>query len=364
MLAQTYRPIRFKDIVGQREAVTVLQAVAKSPSVTPRVYILYGERGLGKTSLARIFARSLGCEQFYGEPCLSCESCISFSELGANYTEIDATLVGNADYMRQFRESLMYMVQDEYRVVTLDECHAASKESQGVLLSLFEEGPKNCFFLLCTTNLDKIKPEIRSRAVELSFLPVMEDDMRKFLERVCEREALVCDSKILDRIISVSSGHVRDAIMKLDLYQIIKDDEKFFALVKLPEEEIIDFFISIKERNREKAEGCIRALLSYPLAYVRRGFELFMFGVLRRCAEFPTQSFAEGYDRIVSLYGGVTLLDFLPVFSSDWFYSCFKNDLSFQGLSWYLYSTLSKQTESARSGYGDSDPGSRLRKKA
>ena len=360
-LADVYRPMRFKDVVGQKEVVTVLQAVAKNPQVAPRVYVLYGERGLGKTSVARIFARSLSCQSFTGEPCLACESCISFSELGMSYTEVDATQVVQND-LKQFKESLMYSSHEGYRVITLDECHAVRKDSQEVLLKLFEDGPKNCFFLLCTTNLDKIRPEIISRSLPLSFLPVREDDMRGFLERICEQEGIVCSSRILDQIILVSSGHVRDAVMKLDLYRIIKDEEQFFNLIKIPEREIIELFLAIKARDKAKTEEHIRALLAYPLAYIRKGFDTFLLGLLRSYSDTPMSFLAAEYDRVKDLYGSL-VLGFLPVFSSDWFYSCFKNDLSFQGLVWYLYATLFKQTDAARPSSSDSEPEGRFVKK-
>jgi DNA polymerase III subunit gamma/tau len=359
MFTDVYRPIRFKDVVGQREVVTVLQAVAKNPQLAPRVYILYGERGLGKTSLARIFARSLSCQSFSGEPCLTCESCKGFSGLGSEYT---ATQVGNAEYMRQFKDSLMYTRQEGYRVITLDECHAASKESQGVLLKLFEDGPKNCFFLLCTTNLDKIRPEIISRALPLSFLPIVDEDMKNFLVRICEREGIEYSAKLLDQIVMVSSGHVRDAVMKLDLYRIMKDEEKFFSLIRVPEREIIEMFLAIKERDRARVEEQVRALLSYPLAYIRKGFDTFLLGLLRRYSGTSMPFLTPEYDRVLSLYGDM-VLGFLPVFSSDWFYSCFKNDLSFQGLAWYLYATLSKQAEAVRRSPTESNPEGRFVKR-
>lgn len=341
-------------MVGQAEAVTVLQSVAKSPERAPRSYILYGQRGLGKTSLARILARSLSCESFRDEPCLACQSCFGFSEIGMNYTEVDAARAGNVDYVRKFVESLIYTPSDGYRVVCFDEIHAASPQAQGVLLKSMEDFPANIFFLFCTTSVDKVLPELRERAVEVMFSPVQETDMQRYLIKLCERESLAYDQEILDRIMQFAQGHVRDAVMKLDLYRLVGDREKFFKIVNLPERDILEVLIALRSGSRERYAESVKALAAYPLAHLRRGFDMVILNLLRRYSGAPLQYFLGEYEMVLSLYGD-EVLNFLPLFSSDWAYSCFRNDLSFNGLMWYLYSILAKKVEAMARRAGGTD---------
>lgn len=348
MFTYEHRPKRFSEVVGQQEAVTILQAVAKSPVRAPRAYVLHGPRGLGKTSLSRILARSLTCESFREEPCLACPSCVGFSETSMGYMELDSTQVGNVEYMRKFKEILQYSEQDGYRVICFDEIQAASSASQGVLLKLLEDGPRNCFFVLCTTAVDKLMPEIYSRVVPVMFSPVADDQMRAHLIRLCELEKLAYDNDILDWIIMFSLGHVRDATMKLDLYRQIGDKEKFHVLVRVPEKDILEILAAARTGSREVFTECVQALTVYPLAYLRRGFEMVILNLLRKYSGVNVRFFSDEYDKVLGLYGN-EVMSFLPLLSSDWVYSCFRNDLSFNGLMWYLYAMLAKKVEAAPS---------------
>lgn len=343
MLTHDYRPVRFEDIIGQPSPVKLMQSVVLSPAQSPRTYIFQGERGLGKTSLSRVFARALLCENRQnGDSCLSCESCLTFSDYGSGYQEYDSTQVGNVQFVRGLKDRLYYVENSRpYLVVVFDEVQAASPQAQNALLKLLEEGPKRIFFVLCTTDSDKIIDTIKSRCVSLSFSRVLDNDLSMFLHKVCEKEKIPDADEIVEKLVSFSFGHVRDALMQLDLYKQLGDKEKFLKLLHLPEKEIIDLFISIKKQDKDAFTNSMNNLLASPLAYLRKSFELFVLNAARTFSGHPVVAFSELYAEINLIYGQ-QIFEVLHILSQDWVYNCFKSDLSFQAFLWYLYTALTK----------------------
>ena len=125
MLTQKYRPKRFADVVGQQEAIKVLQSVVQSPEVAPRSYILYGVRGSGKTTCAKCFSRALVCQSSGNDACLICSNCKAYSDFSEASQQYDSTQVGNVAFMRQLKEHLYYSAVSptiKYRVIVFDEC--------------------------------------------------------------------------------------------------------------------------------------------------------------------------------------------------------------------------------------------------
>lgn len=343
MLTQFYRPTRFKDVIGQAEAVAVMKAVASRPETAPRAFIFQGERGLGKTSMSRVFARALLCtNKQYGDACLACESCIGFSDMGTSYQEYDSTQVGNVQFMRNLKDRLYYVENAEsYTVVVFDEIHTATVQAQNALLKLLEEGPRDTFFLMATTDVDKVIGTIRGRCVELSFVPVTDSEMRMHLESICKKENLDPNRDVIQSIVSFSFGHVRDALMKLDLYKQVGDPAEFLKLVNMPEKDIIELFLAISQQDKERFMHFMGSLLASPLAYLRKSFELFILNALRHYSGCQIASFPDKYEEVKMAFGQ-TLFELLNILSRDWVYNCFRSDLSFQSFLWYLYNAFTK----------------------
>lgn len=352
MFTQEYRPARFKDVIGQAEAVATMKAVVKNPETAPRSYIFQGERGLGKTTLSRVFSRALLCENPQdGDACLACPTCLSFADYGTSFQEYDATQVGKADFMRSVTNHLFYSSTgaEGYRVVVFDEIQAASPQAQAALLKILEEGPRDTFFLMATTDIDDVIPTVQSRSVQLAFFPLLDVEMKSFLIKVCERENMEPVSEVLDRIVSFSFGHVRDAMMKLDLYKLIGSPEEFVKLIYVPEKEIIEMFLAIKRQDRPAFLATVRVLASSPLAYLRKTFELFLLNSLRVFSGELVAAFPAEYAEFIKLYGAKAF-EILALMSKDWVYNCFKSDLAFQALVWYLYNTLGQAEKTPAEG--------------
>jgi DNA polymerase III subunit gamma/tau len=340
VLDQDYRPKRFSEIVGQGWAVTVLKAVVKSPNLATRSYILHGEYGTGKSSTARVFARALFCtNKINGDACLECDSCKSLSD-GVNYIEVDVTQVGNVDFIRKFKENLYYTsFGDGWRVVVFDEIQSAKKEAQDALLKLLEEAPKNTFFILNTTDIDRIQETIVDRSICLPFSTVSDSDITNLLQKIANSENLSVDREILDRIVMFSYGHVRSAVKKLNLYQQVGNREEFLGLLKMPEVDVVDIFLAIRRQDRVLFEEKLRSLLSNPLSYLRKTFELFALNSLREYSGCYEGTLADKYKELKSVYGEI-ILKFPAVLGQDWVYSCFRSDVGLQGFMWYLYNVF------------------------
>lgn len=342
MLTQTYRPKNFDRLVGQQEASIVMKSVANDPDTSPRTYIFHGPRGLGKTSMSRVFARTLLCQnKKEGDACLECKSCKDFSVFDSRYYEYDATHVGNVQFTRQLSEQLTYSQGEGYRIVVFDEIQAASNASQGALLKLFEEGPFNTFFVMATTDIEKVIDTIQSRSIVLPFYPVGDKELIEFLNKIAKVSNILDYEAVIPYIVMVSSGIVREALMKLDLYKQIGDKDKFLQLINMPEEDIIRLFLAITKRDKDSFAKYIQLLSSTPLAYLRKAFDNFILCSLKRFVGEPVFNATQLYDLVVEKYKD-KLFNILYILSSDWVYNTFKSDLSFQCFCWYLYYNLSK----------------------
>lgn len=343
MFTQTHRPRRFSEVIGQKETVAVMRAVVNDPETSPRVYVFQGGMGRGKTSIARVFARALHCENpQHGDACLACESCKSFSDFTPNYQEYDSTQVGNVSFFRQLKDHLNYATtSDGFRVIVFDEIHAAGAVAQNALLKLLEEGPRDTFFILCTTDVDKIISTIRSRSIEMTFTPVADNEIKTLLERICISEGISKNNEVIERIVAFSFGHVRDAVMKLDLYKQVGNDEEFLKLLHLPEATIIRLFLTIKDGAKEEFIGCIESLSGTPLAYLKKSFDICILNSLKVFSGVPVTAFSDGYAELNKLYG-TSIFNVLALMSKDWVANCFTSDLQFQALMWYMFYALGK----------------------
>ena len=215
-LYRTYRPGRLSEVVGQ-EHVTEPLARALTGNRIHHAYLLSGPRGCGKTSTARILARSLNCEQGpTPDPCGECQSCIDLAPNGPgslDVIELDAASHGGVDDTRELRERAMFApASSRYKVYIVDEAHMVSTAGFNALLKLVEEPPEHVRFIFATTEADKVLPTIRSRTFNYTFRLVPTRALQAHLASVCEAEGIVADPAALTLVARAAGGSVRDAL--------------------------------------------------------------------------------------------------------------------------------------------------------
>ncbi len=215
-LYRTYRPGRLSDVIGQ-EHVTVPLARAIDTGRAHHAYLFTGPRGCGKTSTARILARSLNCEQGpTSTPCGECGSCQDLAPNGPgsiDVVEMDAASHRGIDDARELREKAMYApAASRYKVYIIDEAHQLTVDAANALLKLIEEPPAHLKFVFATTEPDKILATIRSRTHHYPYRLVTARRLQEHLAWVCEQEGVPAQPEALALVARAGAGSVRDAL--------------------------------------------------------------------------------------------------------------------------------------------------------
>ena len=230
-----YRPSTFNEVIGQDVAVQILERSIEKDKIN-HAYLFYGVRGTGKTTLARLFAKTVNCEHpINNNPCNECESCKSFNE-GKMFdlVEIDAASHNGVDEIRELTEKANFSTtESKYKVYILDEVHMLSKSAFNTLLKTLEEPPKNTIFLLATTEIEKIPDTILSRTIVLNLSLVSKELIINQLEYILKAEDKTYDKDSLEYIATLAQGSVRDAISFLETVLLYTDNVNKENVVKV-----------------------------------------------------------------------------------------------------------------------------------
>jgi len=273
--ARKYRPQNFNTVVGQAHITTTLKNAILNQHLA-HAFLFCGPRGVGKTTCARILAKTINCTQITkeGEACNQCESCVSF-EKGAslNIHELDAASNNSVDDIRTLVEQVRFAPQaGKYKVYIVDEVHMLSASAFNAFLKTLEEPPPYAIFILATTEKHKILPTILSRCQIFDFKRIVPEDTVKHLEEIVAKEHIKAERNALQLIAQKSEGCMRDALSILDKivsfsngaltyentleHLNILDEGYFFKLLThLTEEDLTSAMLLYDEINQKGFEG-------------------------------------------------------------------------------------------------------------
>ncbi len=274
-LAAKYRPQDFASIVGQETIKSILQKAAFQEKIAP-AYLLSGTRGVGKTTIARVFAKALNCEnkqENNGEPCNKCPSCISITN-GAHVDviEIDAASNGGVEEARKIREMVVFApFEGKYRVMIIDEAHMLTKEAFNALLKTLEEPPAHTTFVLATTEAHKFPITIVSRCQHFVFKHVPDTILNNHLKHVLDSENYIYEDEAINILTKRAAGSVRDSMSLLSQSLVLANDNNLSAelvrsVLGLAGSEIIDKLLSaIAQNNTAQVALTVQDMMAQAL---------------------------------------------------------------------------------------------------
>ncbi len=274
VLARKYRPQNFAEVVGQEHVTTTWKnAIVKNR--LHHAYLLTGARGIGKTSLARIFAKSLNCEKGpTPEPCNQCSNCMAITKGNfLDVQEIDGASNTSVESVRELREQVKYMpAAGKYKIYIIDEVHMLSNAAFNALLKTLEEPPPHVVFIFATTEVHKIPVTILSRCQRFDLRRLSQAQIKEHLAKLCREEKIGCDSASLDLLARAAEGSMRDSQSLLDMAIGLSGD-------KLQVEKVREMLgLAAATLLEDLSADCLQGRLTEALAKAEdlyhRGFDL------------------------------------------------------------------------------------------
>lgn len=268
VLYRIYRPSTFDDVIGQ-DHITLLLKNSILKNKLSHAYLFSGPRGLGKTSVARILAKTVNCKNIgpSGNPCNKCENCLAVNKgTFLDLIEIDAASNRGIDQIRELREKVSYQpTAGKFKVYIIDEVHMLTTEAFNALLKTLEEPPEFVIFILATTEVYKIPLTVVSRCQKYDFRLAKPDQLKQLYERVLGEEKIVINNDALDVLIKYAKGSFRDALSLMQVVLNASVDDREISLndvnniLGLPDNTMVYYFLeNMVNRNLKKSISMLR----------------------------------------------------------------------------------------------------------
>ena len=264
-LYRTYRPSTFDEVAGQEHIVKTLKNALATGKLA-HAYLFAGPRGTGKTTMAKLLAKALNCDEGIGHQCNECKNCKAIIDgTHPDVLELDAASNNGVDEIRDLIDKVKYgTILGRYKVYIIDEVHMLSTGAFNALLKTLEEPPEHVIFILATTEPHKILPTILSRCQRYDFTKLSDKDIKNRLKDVLEKEGVNYNDEAIDIIISLADGGMRDALSILD--QVLA-----YSGNKLEVQDILDIFaLESKEEKLALLSSIIHKDVSDVLARINR----------------------------------------------------------------------------------------------
>ena len=273
--ARKYRPITFDSVVGQEHITTTLRNAIKTNHLA-QAFLFCGPRGVGKTTCARILAKTINCQNVSEsiEPCNECVSCKNFSQNASfNIHELDAASNNSVEDIRNLIDQVRFPPQDgKYKVYIIDEVHMLSSAAFNAFLKTLEEPPSYAIFILATTEKHKILPTILSRCQIFDFNRIQIKDMANHLASIATKEGIEAEPAALELIAQKADGGLRDALSMFDLNVTFSSDKQLTYAEVLENLHVLDYDYYFKLTD-VLYEGDLSAALLLFNEILNKGFD-------------------------------------------------------------------------------------------
>ncbi|GGM79868.1 DNA polymerase III subunit gamma/tau [Dyadobacter beijingensis] len=282
--ARKYRPVTFDSVVGQSHITTTLKNAIRTNHLA-QAFLFCGPRGVGKTTCARILAKTINCQNLGDdvEACGECESCVSFQNNASfNIHELDAASNNSVEDIRNLIDQVRYPPQTgKYKIYIIDEVHMLSQAAFNAFLKTLEEPPSYAIFILATTEKHKILPTILSRCQIFDFNRIQSKDIAHHLLDIAKKEGINADHEALELIGQKADGGLRDALSMFDLNVTFSTDNHLTYAAVLENLHILDYDYYFKITDALTAGSIARSLVLFD-EILRKGFDghLFIVGLL------------------------------------------------------------------------------------
>lgn len=273
--ARKYRPSDFKSVVGQQHITTTLKNAIKNNHLA-QAFLFCGPRGVGKTTCARILAKTINCQHRTSdfEACNTCDSCLAFNNNASfNVHELDAASNNSVDDIRNLVEQVRYAPQQGlYKVYIIDEVHMLSNAAFNAFLKTLEEPPKYAIFILATTEKHKVIPTILSRCQIFDFNRIQINDIADHLKHIAEQEKIEAEAEALRLIATKADGALRDALSMFDLIVTYSSGNRLTYLETISNLHILDYDYYFKVVDSLLAGSISNVLLIFD-EILKKGFD-------------------------------------------------------------------------------------------
>ena len=332
-LYRTYRPSTFDEVAGQEHIVRTLKNALATGKLA-HAYLFAGPRGTGKTTMAKLLAKALNCDEGIGHQCNECKNCKAIIDgTHPDVLELDAASNNGVDEIRELIDKVKYgTILGRYKVYIIDEVHMLSTGAFNALLKTLEEPPEHVIFILATTEPHKILPTILSRCQRYDFTKLSDRDIKNRLKAVLEHEGVAYNEEAIDIIISLADGGMRDALSILDqvlaysgnklevqdildIFALESKEEKLSLLNSIITKDVSDVLQRI---NRYVALGTDIKRLTDDLLLILKDILIYQSSRSVECLEVLNEQEAAGFFKLLDIDETLKMIDIIMNAQKDY----------------------------------------------